>query len=108
LERYGNNARAPSEGKNLDQNLETPTLGFGALIRISGDGIEEAKIRWRRDVILALKVFRDCISPDQGCDGRRRHIIHDLDIADDLAQKKNAGILSHGIVMALEIALDGA
>ena len=83
-------------------------MAFGALIRISGDGIEEANIRWRRDVILALKVFRDGIPRDHGCDGRRRHIIHDLDIADDLAGKKKAGILSHGIVMALEIAVDGA
>ena len=92
----------------MNKALEAFTLAFGALIRISGDGIGEAKIRWRRDVIPTLKVFRDCISPDQGWDGRRRHIIHDLDIADDLAGNKNAGILSHGIVMALEVAVDGA
>jgi hypothetical protein len=57
------------------QNLEAPTLAFGVLIRISGDGIEEATIRWRRDVLLALKVFRDGIPRDHGCDGKRRPML---------------------------------
>jgi len=37
--------------------LEALTLALGALIGVSGDGVESADIRRCRDVVLALKVF---------------------------------------------------
>jgi hypothetical protein len=45
------------QSRDLSSTLEARALALGTLIGVSGDGVEKAEIRPRRDVVLALKVF---------------------------------------------------